>query len=135
MRCNLLRYSIVGRYRQSERIVIGTYSTKAKVVQNSKLALDALSPWGTMWRTDDVFKENATVDKFSDPPDTGKLYEYQDQGSDGEVMTVTIEKVDLREIIDKPYVKPEEPKYEDDEIPWLSAADVEAWSGQSRGRR
>ncbi|KAH8098251.1 hypothetical protein JL720_1185 [Aureococcus anophagefferens] len=130
-----LSYSIVGRYRQSERIVIGTYSTKAKVVQNSKLALDALSPWGTMWRTDDVFKENATVDKFSDPPDTGKLYEYQDQGSDGEVMTVTIEKVDLREIIDKPYVKPEEPEYEDDEIPWLSAADVEAWSGRSRGRR
>ena len=44
MRCNFIRYSIVGRYRQSERIVIGTYSTKAKVVQNSKMALDALSP-------------------------------------------------------------------------------------------
>ena len=88
-----------------------------------------------MWRTDDSFKENATVDKFSAPPDTGKLYEYQDQGGDGEVMTVTIEKVDLREIIDKPYVKPEEPEYEDDEILMLSAADVEAWSGRSRGRR
>ena len=119
----------MGNYRESEWKTIGVYTSKAKVVQNSKLALDDLCRG---WREADPNNGDVgvAVNNFSDPPDNGTLFKYRNLD---EITKMTIEKIDLCEMINKPYVKPEEPEYEDEEIPWLSAADVEAWNrGRSR---
>ena len=108
-----VEYEYVGDYMSmTARHVIGMYSTKLKAATNAKLALSHYSGYGEGWY-EEITEEygggaGVEVDKFEDPPSTGVMFEFHNQGSSSECIKINIEEISLPLVIDKAFVAPDE---------------------------